>query len=497
MKTVIELQPDGVVGRRDPKIYGQFVEHFHRQVYGGLYEPSSPLADGEGLRKDVLEAAAAIRPAVIRWPGGCFASAYHWKNGVGAERVPQFDKAWRVEESNRFGTDEFIRFCRKVKAEPFICTNAGTGTPEEMAEWVEYCNLSNQGRWAGLRIAGGHAEPYRVKYWSIGNENYGSWEIGARSAAEWGPFVRESAKLMKGVDPSIELSAASIADMEWNTILLREAGSLLDWISIHHYWDPLWENNNLSGYEACMAHTLTIGEQIESIERILSALGYLGKIRIAFDEWNLRGWHHPRSGSSGENLRARDRNDANESYTMADAVFSACFLNQCLSHCNTVGMANFAPLVNTRGAIFTHPDGIVLRPTYHVFRMYSDLMGETVLDTVIRHNHLFEAPMGIEIALVPSIDAVGTRSADGQLRLAVVNRRPERPVEVEIQYPGVPQPGKGVLHSLVGASKDSYNDIDRPDDVGIERIEVPVRQKETIVLDLPPHSVHVLCLPVE
>ena len=161
-----------VIGKRDPMIYGHFLEHFHRQIYGGIYEPDSPFADEQGMRKDVMEALKRISPAVVRWPGGCYVSAYHWKDGVGPERQPAYDKAWRVEESNRFGTDEFMNFCDKIGAEPYICTNAGTGTPEEMSDWVEYCNLPDQGKWARARISNGHPQPYGVKYWSIGNENY-------------------------------------------------------------------------------------------------------------------------------------------------------------------------------------------------------------------------------------------------------------------------------------------------------------------------------------
>ena len=161
--------PDHVDGRRDIMIFGHFLEHFHRQIYGGVFDPGNRLSDENGFRRDVIEALRKIKAPVIRWPGGCFASAYPWKKGVG-RRVPYFDKAWSVVEPNTFGTDEFIAFCREVGAKPFICTNAGTGSPEEMSDWVEYCNL-DVGEWAALRRANGHEEPFNVPYWSIGNEN--------------------------------------------------------------------------------------------------------------------------------------------------------------------------------------------------------------------------------------------------------------------------------------------------------------------------------------
>ena len=171
----ITFTPRQQLGQANPMLYGHFLEHFHRQVYGGVYDPTSPFADEDGFRTDVLEAIRDIKPSIIRWPGGCYVSAYHWHYGVGKDRPATFDKAWRVEESHEFGTDEFVKFCRKVGCEPYICTNGGTGTAEEMSDWVEYCNLKDKGIFAKERIANGYAEPHNVRFWSIGNEN---WEIG-------------------------------------------------------------------------------------------------------------------------------------------------------------------------------------------------------------------------------------------------------------------------------------------------------------------------------
>jgi alpha-N-arabinofuranosidase len=155
-------------------IYGHFIEHFHWQIYGGVFDPGNPLSDDGGFRTDVIEALRHIKTPVLRWPGGCFVSAHHWKDAVGPQRIASFDKAWRVEEPNTFGTDEYIAFCRKLGCEPYICTNAGSGGAEEMSDWVEYCNLPHEGLWARQRIA---------------NENYFGGEIGAKSSLEWGRLV--------------------------------------------------------------------------------------------------------------------------------------------------------------------------------------------------------------------------------------------------------------------------------------------------------------------
>ncbi|WP_276357651.1 alpha-N-arabinofuranosidase [Cohnella caldifontis] len=491
------IDPARVIGRRDPRIYGHFIEHFHNQIYGGIFHPDSPLSDENGFRKDVLEAWKRIKPPVIRWPGGCFVSAYHWKDGVGPERQPHFDKAWRVEDSNAFGTDEFIALCRKLESEPYICTNAGTGTSEEMSDWVEYCNLRKEGKWAKLRISGGHEEPHRVRYWSIGNENYLPGEMGAKTAEEWGRFVKESAKMMKRVDPSIELFAASVADLNWNVHLLKEAGPYLNWLSIHGYWDPHWQNNNLSDYEACMLYTTRIEEQIEKTRHILGVTGYLGKIRVAFDEWNLRGWHHPNVDHAvdpADYVDPRNLNDLDESYTMADALFSACFLNLCLKHSDLIGMANYAPSINTRGLIRTHEDGIVLRPTYHVFDMYRNGLGDQVIDHWIRDDAVFEVASESGKTGVPLLDAAATRvEATGEVVISLVNRHPDNTAAVRL----VSRDGRRSVNrwtALAGGSKDAFNDRDHPDRVKPVSLADYTVDGDTVLLQLPPHSVNILSL---
>lgn len=498
---ILRVDPDRIIGRRDERIFGQFLEHFHRQVYGGIFDPGSRLADASGLRTDVVEALRAIRTPVIRWPGGCFVSSHHWKDAVGPKREATFDKAWRVEEPNTFGTDEFMALCAAVGAAPYICTNAGTGSAEEMSDWVEYCNLDREGKWAKQRIANGHPDPYRVRYWSIGNENYGRWEMGAKSAGEWGRTVLEAAKMMKRVDPGIEIFAASLADLDWNLSLLKEAGPFLDWISIHGYWDPIWTDNKLADYETCMAYTMKIAEPIRKARHILGAMGYLDRIRIAFDEWNLRGWYHPHIHDYADVAAdvcaaARDANDRNESYTMADAVFSACFLNQCLKQCDIVKMANFAPAVNTRGVLYVHPDGLVKRTTYHVFEMFTQSMREMVVDAYLSGENEFSVRSGAAEVPVETVDAVATRRSDGsELAISLVNKHPELSRTVEVCLEKLPPNQSVMLRSLSGDSKDAYNDIDRPNAVRPSRIECRTG-KGVVRVELPAHSVNVLSIPL-
>ncbi len=465
-------------------IFGQFVEHFDNQVYGGIYDPSSKLSDSQGFRKDVIEALKELKVPIVRWPGGCFASSYHWLNGVGPERTPVYDKTWQVEDPNTFGTDEFIAWCRKIGAEPYICTNAGTGTPEEMSDWVEYCNLT-VGKYGKMRERNGHKEPYNVKYWSVGNENWGDHELGAKTVEEWGPLVRESAKLMRSVTKDANLLAAATLDERWTLPLLKAAGKHLDYISIHGYWDPLWAVNNVSPYLACMLRSDEPEHDIRNAIKLLEEAGFADRIKIAYDEWNLRGWHHPWLGDlrRGFDLAARRKNDIQSTYTMADALFSACFLNASLRNSDYVKMACFSPIVNTRGSIFVHPKGILKRTTFYTLSMYANLLEENVVPIETAVEKLVSGKDSTNV-----LDVVLTSNSSGtRFVYAIVNKDPERAIDLRLDFEGI---GKKVPNTidgqvLSGNSPDDFNDI------GAENRVVPLKKTFKITdskINLPPHS---------
>lgn len=495
MATSYSIDQRRVSKRRNAMLYGQFIEHFHRQIYGGVYDPESPFAGPDGLREDVLEAMRKIRVPILRWPGGCFVSSYHWQKAVGPVRTPVFDKAWRVEDPNTFGTAEYVNLCHRIGCEPYICTNAGTGTAEEMSDWLEYCNLRDEGEYARLRIAHGHTEPFGVRYWSIGNENYGHWEIGAKGADEWGRLVVEAAKMMRHVDPDAQLSAAALADIDWNVSLLKYAGKHLDWISIHKYWNLMPEVNDFADYRQSMAYTNDLDTEIRKVRGLLMAFGLEGRIRIAYDEWNLRGWHHPnvhsiRQGrTKAEYLAPRDLNDRNQDYTMADAVFTACFLNTLNRNCDIVGMACFAPVVNTRGCIYTHRDGVVLRSTYHVFDLYVNYLGDEVLDGWSSDMPVMEMPRkdgGTE--MVDVLDVLATcRSEDGILAVAAVNKHPEAGQALRLDV----KCREWRIITVNGEGTEAYNDIGYQ---GVTLTEGPWMRAggDEVEFTLAPHSVNVI-----
>lgn len=494
----IQVNEKRIVGQRSPMLYGHFIEHFHRQIYDGIYDPGNPLSDEDGFRTDIIEAMRQIKVPILRWPGGCFVSSYHWKDAVGENRQPFFDKAWRVEDPNTFGTDEFVKLCQKIGCEPYICTNAGTGTAEEMSDWVEYCNLETEGKYAKWRIANGYTKPHRVKYWSIGNENYGFWEIGAKPAEEWGRLVKESAKMMKHVDPTTELSAAALSDIDWNVNLLKNCGDFLDWISIHEYYDMMPQVNNPATYEECMAFTDRIDHSVDEVRGILKAMKLDRKIKIAFDEWNLRSWYHPNVHTIQQGIHKedyvlpRDKNDDNSTYTMADAVFTACFLSAMNRNCDIVGMANFAPILNTRGCIYSHKDGIVLRSTYHVFDLYVNYLGDTIIDLweeekapKMQVKHKNGATVEVE-----TVDLLATKWSDREgLALAVVNKHGTEPLELSLSFEG--KEGADIVnYCLESESTDSYNDVNR-EEIVIRKKELGKFQKGMKVTVMP-HSVNVV-----
>jgi alpha-N-arabinofuranosidase len=369
-----------------------------------------------------------------------------------------------------------------------------------MSDWVEYCNLESEGQYAKWRIANGYREPHRVKYWSIGNENYGSWEIGAKTSEEWGHLVAEAAKMIKHVDPCTELSAAALEDIDWNINLLKNSMQFLDWISIHGYWDPIHETNDCANYETSMVYTMDIETSVRKVKGLLQAMGLEHKIRIAFDEWNLRGWYHPnvhsvRQGVTKEEyLYPRDKNDDNSLYTMADAVFSACFLNMCLRNCEIVGMAAFAPIVNTRGCIYTWKDGIVLRTTYHVFDLYVNYMGDLVLDSWEEEKpvRVWKSRTGT-MAEVSVLDVVVTAfEHQNGYAIAAVNKEMDQEQEITIDMEAE---GDVVIYGIDGESTESYNDIGR-EEVKIWKKELG-RYTPGMKVTLSPHSVNIIRIGAE
>ena len=244
LKARVKIDTERSIGDIDPKLYGNFIEHLGRCIDGGVFDEKSSLSDPNGFRRDVLDAAKKLRVTLLRWPGGNFSSNYHWRDGIGPrdQRPPRLEMAWGTVESNRFGTHEFLNYAEKLGAEPYICANLGTGTWEEAQQWVEYCNSSEDTAMTRLRKQNGRSDPWKVTYWGLGNEMDGPWQMGHRSADDYGKFALEAAKLMKWTDGNVKLIAAGSSNFQpgadwtgWNRTVLEYLKNHADYLSLHMY----------------------------------------------------------------------------------------------------------------------------------------------------------------------------------------------------------------------------------------------------------------------
>lgn len=474
----IKIDIERVVADIDRKIFGNFAEHLGRCIYGGIYEEDSPLSDENGFRKDVMEAVKGLRVPILRWPGGNFVSGYHWLDGVGPkdERPRRVELAWHSEESNRFGTVEFIEYCRKIGAEPYICVNLGTGTLDEAQAWVEYCNGTGNTYYANLRRQHGYEEPFNVKYWGLGNEMYGSWQIGAKKAEDYAAYAMEAAKLMRWTDPSIKLVSCGHNGLtEWDRIVLEKLAPIVDYHSIHLYTgSPEHYDNIAHVYEAerCIKATVALIERIRFEQKIDHP------IYIAFDEWNV--WYRARGW---ETL-------LEERYDLSDALAVATYLNCFLRNSQTVRIANMAQLVNVIAPIFTSPEGLFLQTIYHPLKLYVDHVGELCVDTwVDAPTYTSEKAWQREI---PVLDAVATFSPDkGTCVVTVINSHLENCRETSIEFTsGEPEPEVEV-YTLTGDDPHITNDFDHPDRIAPRRSTWNGGGKKCIY-SFPPLSLTVL-----
>ena len=330
----IKIDPDRKIGEISPLIYGNFIEHLGRCVYGGIYDPESPQADEDGIRKDVLEAAKGLNVTLARYPGGNFVSNYHWQDGVGPERIPRMELAWHRLETNEFGTNEFMDFAKKLGTEPYFAVNMGTGTIEEAQNWVEYCNVEGGSYYAELRKKHGYAQPHNIKYWSLGNEMDGFWQMGHLNAEDYSKKAREAAKLMKLTDPDIKLVAAGSSNYrpnadpnEWNATILKELKDVVDYIAIHIY-----VGNPADNYYNFVSTPRVLDQRTQLIKGLIDRemaqanRGDRDPIYIAWDEYNV--WYPRQSGRIHER-HTRPGGALQYGRCPGHRRFPECFCSQC------------------------------------------------------------------------------------------------------------------------------------------------------------------------
>lgn len=478
----ITVNPARRVGEVDPRLFGGFIEHLGRCIYGGVFDEGSPLADEHGFRTDVLEAARPLRMPLVRWPGGNFVSGYHWTDGIGPvdDRPRRMELAWHAEESNRFGTDEFMAWCKKLGTEPYLCLNMGTGTLDEAQAWLEYCNGTGSTYWADRRRANGHDEPYRVRYWGLGNEIYGDWQIGHRTAENYVETARQWAHVLRLTDPEIQLVSCGLDGLsEWDRIVIDGLASVVDFHSIHIYTgsDDYW-TDLLSPLQAERALRAAGG----MLERARYHQHLQRRVYVAYDEWNV--W-----------FRARD-NSLEERYNLADALAVATYLNVFVRQCQIVRLANLAQLVNVIPPIVTSPDGLFLQTIYHPLRLYAEQSLPVAVDTFVETDTRdYQPPAGEadrlrlgDLGPVPLLDVASTVDPDhARLCVAVVNRDPHRPARTTLQVTDG-QLADVVAYEVNGPDPAVSNSFEQPDVVGVRTRQVEHRGSGPLQVELAPHS---------
>ena len=366
------------IGEIDERIYGSFIEHLGRAVYGGIYEPGHPTADENGFREDVISLVKKLNVPIVRYPGGNFVSGYNWEDGVGPveKRPVRLDLAWQTTEPNLFGTNEFIKWCQKADAKCMMAVNLGTRGPDEARNLVEYCNFRGGSYWSDLRRSHGYENPHNIKLWCLGNEMDGSWQMGAKTPFEYGRIATEASKLMKMTDPTIETVACGSSSQgmktfgEWETTVLDLAYDTVDYISLHSYYNN--KDNDIANF---LARSLSMDEFIHSV---ISICDYMQtkkhskkKINLSFDEWNV--WFHSSDAKFEEWSKAPAILE--DIYTFEDALLVGCLLITLLRHCDRVKVACIAQLVNVIAPIFTKTGGGIFEQTIFFPFMQASVFG--------------------------------------------------------------------------------------------------------------------------
>lgn len=422
----IKIDTERVIGEIDPKVYGNFIEHLGRCIEGGIFEEGSKLSDAQGFRKDVLKASQDLHVSLLRWPGGNFSSNYNWKDGIGSrdDRPRRLEMAWGTIEDNRFGTHEFLDYVERMGTEPYICTNLGTGTWDEAQQWVEYVNFSGDTAMTRLRKKNGRDKPWSVKYWGLGNEMDGPWQMGHRSAEDYGKFALEAAKLMHWTDPNIQMVAAGSSNYNadwtgWNRTVLEYLKNHISYLSLHMY-----VGNPENDYYKFLATSLDLAERIEitegSIKAALADMPPGKQLHIAWDEWNV--WYRARGD------KERGRRILEEQYNLEDALVVSCFLHAFINHANIIKIANLAQLVNVIAPIFANENGIFLQTIYYPLQLFATHTHGSALNLFI------ESPTYSTKthAAVPYLDS-SAAFKDGTLVVNVTNRHRDQPVDAVIE----------------------------------------------------------------
>ncbi|WP_059046650.1 alpha-N-arabinofuranosidase [Paenibacillus rubinfantis] len=486
------LNADAGKGTINRNIYGHFSEHLGRCIYEGIWVgEDSPIPNTNGIRNDVVEALKKIRIPVLRWPGGCFADEYHWKDGIGPKetRKRMINTHWGgVVENNHFGTHEFMELCRQLDCEPYINGNVGSGTVQEMSEWVEYLTFGGVSPMAELRAENGRKEPWKVTYFGVGNEN---WGCGGNMRPEYyaDEYRRYQTYVRNYDDNRIHRIACgpNSGDYNWMDVLMREAGRFMDSITLHYYTLPTdnWQDKGAAtGFDerawfTTLKKALHMDELITRHRTIMDKYDPEGRVGLIVDEWGT--WYNVEPGTNPGFLYQQN--------TMRDALVAGLTLNIFHKHNQRVRMANIAQTVNVlQAVILTEGEKMLLTPTYHVFDMYKVHQDAELLDL-----SLDMGSYKLDEEEIPAVTATASRDAQGKIHLSFCNLQHHAEAQVVIDVRGLEGNGLAITGStLTGDRIDAHNTFVQPEAVKPQPFESFQLSGGMLTINLPAMSVTTL-----
>lgn len=494
----------------DPRLMGAFLEHLGRAIYGGVYEPGSPLADGEGFRTDVLREMQELRCPIMRYPGGNFVSGYDWLHGVGPkkDRPPVLERAWNSVETNQFGTNEFLAWCKRIGTEPLLATNLGTGTPETSAALVEYCNVPRGTRWSDLRREHGYERPHNVKRWCLGNEMDGWWQIGHMPAREYGRKARDAARQIRSVSPDTELIACGSSApfmptyLVWDRETLEECYPEVDGLSLHRYYGNTPEETGGDSTRFLALNLdmdLQIQETIAVCDYVRGLLKSPKKLWLSFDEWNV--WYRARSGehTNGQGQFAPPLLE--EVYNLEDALLVGGMVNTLLRQAERVKIGCLAQIINVIAALVTNKEGVLRQSIYYPYAWGIRYAKGDVLDLLVE-TETYEIERTYRAAYVgaptprkervPYLDVAATLdSSEGSCSVFLLNRDVEREREVELRFEGATPARVLAAETITGSDLKAANTFEDPERVAGQAFDAPPAGA-TMTLRLPAQSYTIL-----
>jgi len=470
----------------NPRLFGAFLEHLGRSIYTGVYDPGNPLADERGFRKDVIKEVADLHVPIIRYPGGNMVSGYNWWDGVGPkkDRPTVLERAWNSIETNQFGTNEFMDWAKAVGAEPLLGFNLGTGTSEMAVAYIEYCNFAKGTKWSDLRRSHGYQQPHKVKYWCLGNEMDGPWQIGRLTAREYGRKARDIAQQARVIDPDVQLIACGSSNprlptyLEWDREVLEECYDMVDGISLHNYFGNTPE---LAGgkSERFLAQNLDMERQILEITAVTEYVQGLKRsskrLWLSFDEWNV--WYRARGPQHLDGKGQFAPKLLEEVYNLEDALLNGGCLNTLMRQSDRVRVACLAQIVNVIAPLVTNSQGTLRQSIYYPYQMVLKYARGRMLDIQVDSETYPIHADGLRAdfarnADVPFLDVVATWDArEKRVAVFALNRDLTSERELALNFADLAPSKVLACETVTGPDLKAFNTFENPNKVVSTRLD--------------------------